>query len=63
MFVYIKNMFIFTPDNETKDTNQKHNAMKNTQLTTNEDRSERLYFALVALAGLLALMLISSITL
>ena len=63
MFVYIKNMFIFTPDNDTKNTNQNHNVMKNTQLTTNEDRSERLYFALVALAGLLALMLISSITL
>jgi len=63
MFVYIKIMFIFTPDNETKDTNQKHNVMKNTQLTTNEDRTERAFFTLLALALLLALMLISSITL
>ena len=63
MFVYIKNMFIFTPDNETKDTNQKHNAMKNTNLTTNEDRTERAFFTLFALALLLSLMLISSITL
>jgi len=63
MFVYIKIMFIFVTDNETKNTNQKHKAMRNNDLTTKEDRTERAFFTLFALALMLALMLISSITL
>jgi hypothetical protein len=37
--------------------------MKNTQLTTNEDRSERLFLMLILMGAGIVAMLISSITL
>jgi len=56
-------LYIFVADYLTIKSNQKHNDMKNTQLTTNEDRSERLFLMLVFVGILIAGMLISAINL
>jgi hypothetical protein len=52
-------MLIFDTDNKHNNTHQKHKAMKNTQLSTREDRTERIKFAVLLLAFPVIMVLIS----